>query len=255
MNRATLNHLKELNGIIQQSEQDAVKNVMALCKGVSSWTSSNVVICGADGEVLVSSLLYPAPKPARQDGALLDKRQIARILSIDECRTNVPLSEMRLLTDQVDPANSPAVVMPLRPFGQNVGAALLFKDVAFSEDELALIESFVVAVELILYSEKQSEEDVEGRNRASVKTALGALSFSELEAVANIFKSLNGTEGVVVASKIADSIGITRSVIVNALRKLESAFVIESCSLGMKGTYIKIINACLIPELDKLRRY
>ena len=41
------------------------------------------------------------------------------------------------------------------------------------------------------------------------------------------------------ASKIADRVGITRSVIVNALRKLESAGVIESRSLGMKGTYIK----------------
>ncbi len=40
---------------------------------------------------------------------------------------------------------------------------------------------------------------------------------------------------VIVASKVADRVGITRSVIVNALRKLESAGVIESRSLGMKG--------------------
>ena len=46
--------------------------------------------------------------------------------------------------------------------------------------------------------------------------------------------------------------GITRSVIVNALRKLESAGVIESRSLGMKGTRIKIINSKFKEELGKM---
>ena len=62
-----------------------------------------------------------------------------------------------------------------------------------------------------------------------------------------------GNEGLLVASRIADRVGITRSVIVNALRKFESAGVIESRSLGMKGTHIKILNDKLIPELEKVR--
>jgi transcriptional pleiotropic repressor len=52
---------------------------------------------------------------------------------------------------------------------------------------------------------------------------------------------------------VADRVGITRSVIVNALRKFESAGVIESRSLGMKGTYIKVLNLKLLDELKKLR--
>ena len=55
------------------------------------------------------------------------------------------------------------------------------------------------------------------------------------------------------ASKIADKAGITRSVIVNALRKFESAGVIESRSSGMKGTYIKVLNSAVYRELDSLR--
>ena len=51
------------------------------------------------------------------------------------------------------------------------------------------------------------------------------------------------------ASNIADKIGITRSVIVNALRKLESAGIIESRSLGMKGTYLKVLNPLFKDEL------
>ena len=57
-----------------------------------------------------------------------------------------------------------------------------------------------------------------------------------------------------VASRIADSVGITRSVIVNALRKFESAGVIESRSSGMKGTYIKVVNDVVFEELEKLKK-
>ncbi|MBL1640067.1 HTH domain-containing protein, partial [Klebsiella pneumoniae] len=71
--------------------------------------------------------------------------------------------------------------------------------------------------------------------------------------VEHIFQELDGKEGLLVASKIAERVGITRSVIGNALRKLESAGVIESRSLGMKGTFIKVLNEKLLPELEKLK--
>ena len=67
------------------------------------------------------------------------------------------------------------------------------------------------------------------------------------------FEELDGNEGILVASKIADRVGITRSVIVNALRKFESAGVIESRSSGMKGTYIKVLNDVVFDELKKLK--
>ena len=47
--------------------------------------------------------------------------------------------------------------------------------------------------------------------------------------------------------------GITRSVIVNALRKFESAGVIESRSSGMKGTYIKVLNDVVFDELKAIK--
>ena len=53
---------------------------------------------------------------------------------------------------------------------------------------------------------------------------------------------------------LADRVGITRSVIVNALRKFESAGVIESKSSGMKGTYIKVLNDVVFEEVEALKR-
>ena len=93
------------------------------------------------------------------------------------------------------------------------------------------------------------------RKKAVVQMAIGTLPYSELEAVEHIFEELDGKEGLLVASKIADRVGITRSVIVNALRKFESAGVIESRSLGMKGTHIKILNDKLMEELKKLKNH
>lgn len=82
------------------------------------------------------------------------------------------------------------------------------------------------------------------------KVAMDTLSFSETSAVKNILSEINGKEGYLVASKIADKVGITRSVIVNALRKLESAGVIETRSLGMKGTFIRIKAPMLMEEIN-----
>ena len=102
-------------------------------------------------------------------------------------------------------------------------------------------------------SNSREENAEESRKIQIVKSAVNTLSFSELEAITHILSELNGNEGVLVASKVADRVGITRSVIVNALRKFESAGVIESRSSGMKGTYIKVLNDVVFDELTKVK--
>ena len=100
-----------------------------------------------------------------------------------------------------------------------------------------------------------NEENAEESRKISVvKSAISTLSFSEMEAITHIFAELNGMEGILVASKIADRVGITRSVIVNALRKFESAGVIESRSSGMKGTYIKVLNDAVFDEINEIKK-
>ena len=70
-----------------------------------------------------------------------------------------------------------------------------------------------------------------------------------MESIRQIIRELKGSEGIVVASRVADRVGVTRSVIVNALRKLESAGIIESRSLGMKGTFIKVLSPLFLEDL------
>lgn len=148
--------------------------------------------------------------------------------------------------------NKITTIVPVLGGGSRVGTLVLAKyDKQFTAADLILAEygATVVGMEILRVKVEQAEQVA--RKKAAVQIAVGTLSYSELEAVEHIFAELGGGEGLLVASKIADRVGITRSVIVNALRKFESAGVIESKSLGMKGTYIRVLNNYLLEELEK----
>ena len=122
----------------------------------------------------------------------------------------------------------------------------------YSDEDIAIAEYGATVVGLEVARSIALEEEADSRERNAVNMALETLSYSELDAGVKIFGELEGEEGLLVASKVADKFNITRSVIVNALRKLESAGVIESRSLGMKGTRIKITNEFLRDQIDKI---
>ena len=145
--------------------------------------------------------------------------------------------------------------LPIEIAGERLGTLFIYKcDQQYDIDDIILCEygTTVVGLEMLRAVNEESAE--ESRKLAVIKSAINTLSYSEMEAVVHIFEELDGMEGILVASKIADRVGITRSVIVNALRKFESAGVIESRSSGMKGTYIKVLNDMVFDEVEKLKR-
>lgn len=143
-------------------------------------------------------------------------------------------------------------VTPVFGGARRVGTLIMMREnKEFTEEDIVLAEygAIVVANEIMRMRSERVEE--EARKKAAVQIALATLSYSEREAIEHIIAELDGKEGLLIASRIADKVGITRSVIVSALRKFESANVIESRSLGMKGTYIKVLNEYLFAELKK----
>ena len=136
--------------------------------------------------------------------------------------------------------------------GERLGTLFMYKkDTRYEIDDIILCEYGTTVVGLEMLRSVNEENVAFVRKKQIVKSAIKTLSTSELEAIKHIFKELDGVEGILVASKIADKVGITRSVIVNALRKFESAGVIESKSSGMKGTYIKVVNDVVLQELKR----
>jgi len=145
-------------------------------------------------------------------------------------------------------------IVPIYGVRRRIGTLIIARDrKSFNDDDLLLGEYGATVVGMEMLRDHTEKIELEARKKATVQIALATLSYSEAEAAVNILGELQGSEGLLVASKIADRVGITRSVIVNALRKFESAGVIESKSLGMKGTYIKVKNEYLLDEVQKLR--
>lgn len=146
-------------------------------------------------------------------------------------------------------------IVPIIGSGKRQGTLLISKmNAEFTDADLILAEYGATVVGMEILRSKADKFEEEARKKAAVQIAIETLSYSEGEAIEHIFKELEGSEGLLVASKIADRVGITRSVIVNALRKFESAGVIESKSLGMKGTFIRVLNEYLLDEIKKLNR-
>ena len=141
-------------------------------------------------------------------------------------------------------------LVPIVNIGERLGTVVYArKDHGFDQIDLMLAEYGAVIASVQMMRTLNQKAENEARKKNVVQLALEVLSYSELEAVKYIFGEIEGNEGFLVASKLAEEYKLTRSVIVNALRKLESAGVIDARSLGMKGTYIKILNDYLYEEL------
>ena len=145
-------------------------------------------------------------------------------------------------------------IVPIYGVGERTGTLIVAKyEEEFDDDDLLLAEYGATVVGMEMLRDRAQKVEIEARKKANVQIAINTLSYSERKAAYAILSALDDSEGLLVASKIADEVRITRSVIVNALRKFESAGVISSKSLGMKGTYIKVLNEYLLDEVQKLR--
>lgn len=177
-----------------------------------------------------------------------------KLLQIKKTVSNVKLDSMCVFDEMktCTQEDKHYMIVPIIGNGGRLGTLLFVRfEKEFDDDDIVLAEYSATIVGLEILRSKADEFAKEERKKSVVQAAISTLSYSELEAVEHILSELQGNEGLLVASKIADKVGITRSVIVNAIRKFESAGVIESRSLGMKGTYIKITNEKLVEEFKK----
>ncbi|NLJ91371.1 MAG: GTP-sensing pleiotropic transcriptional regulator CodY [Clostridiales bacterium] len=227
-----------------------------ICKVLSEILESNVIVISKKGKVLginnrsntkeINHLIN------NEVNTMIDSLLNERFLNILSTQENINLLTLGFESEEIDRYN--AIVAPIDIAGERLGTFFGYKmDSQYKIDDIILSEYATTVIALEMMRSINEENARNHRKIQIVKSAISTLSCSELEAIIHIFNELHGLEGVLVASKIADRVGITRSVIVNALRKFESAGVIESRSSGMKGTYIKVINDVVFDELDKIK--
>ena len=255
-----LDKTRRINRLLQYGDKVEYNEVAKLLCDV---IQANTYIVGSKGEVRGYALIHEFECDIMRE-EVLDKKAFPRdylnfIMRVRDTLANIPHENQNC--SFVDNTKcifkgKTTTVVPIYGNGERIGTLIVAKyDATFSDEDLLLAEyaATVLGVQILHDREAQVAEDV--RKKAMVQVAYDTLSYSELEAIINILRELNGFEGLLVASKIADRVGITRSVIVNALRKFESAGLIETKSLGMKGTYIRVLNDMLFDELAKRTKH
>ena len=251
-----LDKTRKINKLLQNNNSSKVV-FTDICEVLTEILASNVLVVSKKGKVLGVSTCEGVPEihELLQDevGEHIDPMLNERLLSILSTKENVNLQTLGFTADVSQ--GYQAIITPINIAGERLGTLFLYrKESMYEIDDIILSEYGTTVVGLEMLRSVNEESAEETRKEQIVQSAISTLSFSELEAIIHIFDELDGMEGILVASKIADRVGITRSVIVNALRKFESAGVIESRSSGMKGTYIKVVNDYVFKELDKIKK-
>lgn len=226
-----------------------------ICRVLSQVLQSNVLVLSKKGKVLgvgnTSGVELITELLGTEVGRFVDPLLNERFLEVLSTKENVNLPMLGF--EHVEKACY-GTINPIIIAGERLGTVFMYRNsLPYDIEDIIVSEYGTTVVSLEMMRSVHEENAEEDRKKQVVKAAVSTLSYSEMEAIFHIFEELDGREGILVASKIADRVGITRSVIVNALRKFESAGIIECRSSGMKGTFIKVVNDVIFDELKELR--
>lgn len=251
-----LDKTRKINKLLHNSSSSKVI-FNDICHVLMETLSSNILVLSKKGKVLGISLCPGVEEITElmedKVGGHIDALLNERFLGVLSTKENVNLQTLGFEDEQI--SRYMAIISPIDIAGERLGTLFMYRSAKpYDIEDIIVSEYGTTVVGLEMMRSVHEENAEENRKIQVVKSAFSTLSFSELEAIIHIFDELNGEEGILVASKIADRVGITRSVIVNALRKFESAGVIESRSSGMKGTYIKVLNEVIFDELEEIKK-
>ena len=250
-----LEKTRRVGRALQAKREGEPLDYFHLSEMLSEFSTANVYIVDKSGHLLGYSWLpeynSKALSESFKDGVMPEEF----VVRMNRCRDSEIHDEDAFLFDDDYSGKRPEKHLMYVPIigasAERLGTIMLVRFHApFLIEDILLAEYLGMLSGIEILNERAKVLEQTARNRLSVQMAMRALSYSELESMKHIIAELDGFEGVAIASKVADRVGVTRSVIVNALRKLESAGLIESRSLGMKGTYIKILSPLLLEYLD-----
>ena len=248
--------LIEMYRAVVNSARDDRQAVELMLDRLCSDLPAGTVVANNDGKIIKLSLQERFNPFGRAEGENLDAVFSEQLNELREDIINASMDNLAVRTAPKNILKDYRIcVFLLEAFNSRFGSLMVFvKSGEFTQDQISLCR-YVSALISLIMREKYSRESLERKRKLeNVRAVSETLSYSELMAAVSIFKELKGSEGLIVASRIADSEGITRSVIVNAIRKLEGAGIIESRSLGMKGTYIKVLNEYFTEEMLKIKK-
>ena len=249
MSKDILGKIRRLNWVLSESTTGSL-SYQDLSRILSEIIAANVYVLDAKGMVLGVAYTDASDTSTFEDELGFEKvsdEDNKGFLAISETKGNLIGDELiPVLGESYNMKDKYHAIIPIVCGGERLGTLLMARYKArYDDEEIALCEYGATVVGLEIRRNIQLEHAKERNLRLSVDMALDTLSYSETDALKKVMGQLEDSEGLIVTSKVASQYGLTNSVVVNALRKMESARLIETKSLGMKGTYIKVLNPYL----------
>ncbi len=127
-----------------------------------------------------------------------------------------------------------------------------------NENQQVILEATQTLWSHYTFLTRTYQKALEEQKTSQVRWALATFSEDDLRICKKLFleEFSEGEEAQIVkVAPLAATLMINRSVAVMTLRKLEAAQLIETRTLGAKGTHVKVINPYLIQILKKGENY
>ena len=245
MSLELLDRTRRIHRLLNEKDSDKI-DFEEFCLELSYVLSANVLLLSSQGKILgMKEKTGVAVIPGfheKKRGEYVERTLHDRFMSILSTKENVNLMTLGFSVEEAEKFQG--MIAPVSMAGIRLGTLFVCREKpSFTIDDIILTEFGTTVIGLAMQRAESEEITQEEHRERDVMAALGTLSKMETKAVMAVLEEMGDRrEGVLVASRLADQVGITRSIIVNAMKKCESAGVIQTKSSGMKGTTIHILN-------------
>ena len=168
-----------------------------ICQVLTDVLDSDILVTSKKGKVLGSSVCKSVDELHEliidEVGGYIDADLNERLLGILSTKENVNLETLGFGED-TKPYR--AIITPIDIAGERLGTLFEYRsDKEYDIDDIILTEYGTTVVGLEMMRSVNEESAEEERKIAIVKSAIGTLSFSELEAILHILMNLTETKG------------------------------------------------------------
>lgn len=245
-----LDKTRKINRLLNDKHSSKVA-FADICSVLGQILSAQAYVFSSKGKLLGIYTDGRGTIPSLQDkrGSYVESQLNERFLNVLSTKENVNLETLGFSKEEI--AGFRALITPISISGERLGTLFLYRrGEEFCIEDIILSEYSTTVIGLEMMRSVQKETDKEQYEKSNFSSALAALTPLEQRAMSYAMHELGGEDGMLVTSKLAGKVGITRTVFVNALRKLESAGLIRTKSSGVKGTYIQVLNDIVYSEFD-----
>lgn len=255
-----LDKIKNLNTVFRESSTMEIP-VDDLCKRLSSVLSANIYLFEPDGRIFsyaTSDKFFCEYNEDSLKANFLPREYQNMFKQGNDTRFNMYEEIPTCTCEGVKECifnNRYYCMMPVfYNYQKKAGILLIRYGDAFSNDEEVLCEYTSAIVSLDLMRAEQERIRQQSLQMARAQLAADALSFSELVAANAALSTLpqDSQEGIVMLNTVSSQIYVTHSTVSGALKKLETAGVIKTKSMGVKGKLIRVTNPYLVEEIARV---